>query len=39
MIFVGVDGVGLHDPSFVPSDNTIRVVAHALLAGYVAAQR
>jgi amidohydrolase len=39
MIFVGVDGVGLHDPSFVPSDDTIRLVAQALLAGYQAAQQ
>jgi amidohydrolase len=37
MIFVGVDGPGLHDPRFVPSDDTIRTIAHALLAGYVAA--
>lgn len=39
MIFVGVDGPGLHDPLFVPPDTTVRLVAHALLAGYVAAQR
>jgi amidohydrolase len=37
MIFVGVDGPGLHDPTFVPPDSAIRSVAHALLAGYVAA--
>jgi amidohydrolase len=37
MIFVGVDGPGLHDPTFVPADDVIRTVAHALLAGYVAA--
>ena len=37
MIFVGVDGPGLHDPLFVPPDDAIRSVAHALLAGYVAA--
>lgn len=37
MIFVGVDGPGLHDPVFVPPDSAIRSVAHALLAGYVAA--
>jgi amidohydrolase len=37
MIFVGVEGPGLHDPLFVPSDDAIRTVAHALLAGYVAA--
>jgi amidohydrolase len=37
MIFVGVDGPGLHDPTFVPVDDVIRTVAHALLAGYVAA--
>lgn len=37
MIFVGVDGPGLHDPHFVPPDAAIRSVAHALLAGYVAA--
>ena len=38
MIFVGVAGPGLHDPLFVPPDDTVRSVAHALLAGYVAAQ-
>jgi amidohydrolase len=37
MVFVGVDGPGLHDPRFVPSDEAVRAVAHALLAGYVAA--
>jgi amidohydrolase len=37
MLFVGVDGPGLHDPRFVPGDDTVRTVAHALLAGYVAA--
>jgi amidohydrolase len=37
MIFVGVDGPGLHHPQFVPPDDTIRTVAHALLAGYLAA--
>jgi amidohydrolase len=37
MVFVGVDGPGLHDPLFVPLDDAIRGVAHALLAGYVAA--
>jgi amidohydrolase len=37
MIFVGVDGPGLHDPTFVPGDDVIRTVAHALLAGYLAA--
>ncbi len=37
MVFVGVDGPGLHDPRFVPPDDAIRTVAHALLAGYVAA--
>jgi metal-dependent amidase/aminoacylase/carboxypeptidase family protein len=37
MVFVGVDGPGLHDPLFVPPDDAIRGVAHALLAGYVAA--
>jgi amidohydrolase len=37
MIFVGVDGPGLHDPTFVPPDSSIRSVAHALLAGYMAA--
>jgi amidohydrolase len=35
MIFVGVDGAGLHNPTFVPPDDTIRTVAHALLAGYL----
>ncbi len=37
MVFVGVDGPGLHDPLFVPPDDAIRSVAEALLAGYVAA--
>ena len=37
MVFVGVDGPGLHDPRFLPSDDAIRSVAHALLAGYLAA--
>jgi amidohydrolase len=37
MIFVGVNGPGLHDPQFVPPDTAIRSVAHALLAGYLAA--
>ncbi len=37
MVFVGVDGPGLHDPQFVPSDDGVRAVAHALLAGYVSA--
>jgi amidohydrolase len=37
MVFVGVDGPGLHDPRFVPSDDAVRSVGYALLAGYVAA--
>jgi amidohydrolase len=40
MIFVGVgapDEPGLHDPRFLPPDNTVRSVAQALLAGYLAA--
>jgi amidohydrolase len=37
MVFVGVDGIGLHDPAFVPPDDTIGAVADALLAGYLAA--
>jgi amidohydrolase len=37
MVFVGVPGAGLHDPTFVPPDDAVRAVAHALLAGYLAA--
>lgn len=37
MIFVGVDGPGLHDPAFLPPDEAVRTVAEALLAGYSAA--
>jgi amidohydrolase len=38
MIFVGLGapgGPGLHDPRFLPPDDTVRSVAHALLAGYL----
>jgi amidohydrolase len=37
MIFVGVDGPGLHDPTFLPPDESVRAVAEAMLAGYLAA--
>lgn len=43
MMFVGVETAGcdpqpsLHDPRFLPDDSAIRTVAHALLAGYLAA--
>lgn len=38
MVFVGVDGPGLHNPAFVPTDDTIRSIAAALVAGYLAAR-
>ena len=38
MAFVGVDGGGgLHDPHFLPPDDTLGLVAEALVAGYLAA--
>ena len=38
MAFVGVDGgAGLHDPRFLPPDDTVALVAEALVAGYLAA--
>jgi amidohydrolase len=37
MVFVGVEGPGLHDPTFLPPDESVRAVAEALLAGYLAA--
>lgn len=40
MAFVGVDGgAGLHDPRFLPPDDTVALVAEALVAGYLAALR
>ncbi|MGW5202736.1 M20 metallopeptidase family protein [Streptomyces spiralis] len=39
MMFVGThgDGTQLHSPTFLPDDARVRDVAHALLAGYLAA--
>ena len=38
MAFVGVDGgAGLHEPRFLPPDETVELVARVLVAGYLAA--
>lgn len=38
MAFVGVDGgAGLHEPRFLPPDDTVELVARVLVAGYLAA--
>ena len=38
MAFVGVDGgAGLHEPRFLPPDDTVELVARVLVAGYFAA--
>ncbi|MEU6738279.1 M20 metallopeptidase family protein [Streptosporangium sandarakinum] len=40
MLFVGTDTVsGLHTPTFLPGDETVRAVAESLLAAYLAAAR